>query len=313
MKEKEKGDLETKEPEQLALYKEIVDHSHAEIREVRSEYKRLNLLIAILIAIGMWFTYKSARDFKEETRNNINELKTQVTKRVDVELGTEGIRRLIKHRVSIRIDEVADSLIREQVRDHIDPLIKDANTKLSLLQDELEKVRDRALLTELADRAIAESSRNAFDKLEDISENSEEGSPLRMASDAECLRVMSFWAKMQKEPENKPLKKSDGTEIPSSEFTTKELIAMLLKDDRWDVRRQAANWLAKREEVDVCDALVECLKTEKDIEVVHNALSSFKGLTRQDFGLLQYQKAIDWWEENRDSVRDQLQKSNENE
>ena len=105
----------------LEHYKGISDHAKSEILWVRSAYKWAVALAAIVAVVGIYFTYKSSSDFKEEANKEIdrrlnflelrmkyelekqvNELGKTVENRVDQEFKTENIKALVESKARIR-------------------------------------------------------------------------------------------------------------------------------------------------------------------------------------------------------------------
>lgn len=297
---------ENKDSNRLNLYKEIVDRAHREIEQVRSVYKWLASLIAIIMVFGIYYTFRSASEFKEEIRKDIKELKIEVTKRVDRELASDSIQALINNRVKTHIDKNAKSIIENQIKISVNPIFEEADAKLKEISKRFENMKIRQSITQLADKAIVESSREAFDEILKVSEKNEEGTPLRLAADAEKFRVFNFWSTMRKEKGNIPLKKPDGTTAKESDYTTEELIEFL-NDDKWDARMQAAEYLAKRKEEKSIKALIDSIKTEKDIVVLKEELRAFSKITEKEFTIVNYKKAIKYYNENKEKI---LQKVN---
>ena len=137
----------------------LADFAKSEISWVRTAYKFgisfVGTVVTVGVGLGIWFTYKSASDFKSETRQDIDRekqelherlstyksevtselskdvegVRKQVEARVNQEFEREHISRLVESNAQVRIDQIADKLIREQVAKQITPL-KDELTQL---------------------------------------------------------------------------------------------------------------------------------------------------------------------------------------
>lgn len=162
----------------IQQYQDIVEFAHKEIEEVHSTYKRLGLLIAILIGVGTFFTYRSVTEFRQEIREDlkgfkqdIKDLKQEVETRVEKELGTEPIQNLIQSKVSERVDKVADAIIEKQIMEKVEPKIKDANSKLIVIDNKLKEAEQtrKELLAKseftLTVIAAQNDNRQEFEKL----------------------------------------------------------------------------------------------------------------------------------------------------
>jgi hypothetical protein len=290
----------------LQPYLEITDYARREIVGVRTVYMFLAPILGVIIAVGIWFTYKSAKDFKDEMRGDIQLLKKEVETRVDIELGKDAIQDLIKKRVTIRVDEVAKDNIDIQISAKVSPKIIEAEEKLQKLDKEMAKVKLRNHITELGDKSISNASRDAFEELDQIYNEAEYNSPEFYAADAEMIRVVLMWSSLRRTTDIPGTDHYDDSGINYEMLTTKELINHL-SDQRWQVRRECAMSLRNKKEVDVVKALVKILKNEQDLEILVIALNSFRNITGMpNPGLLEYNKALEWWQKNENEVTKKL-------
>lgn len=126
----------------------ILDRAHDEITWVRSAYKFAVSFIAVLIAIGLYFSHKSIQDMKTELReegkqsakqlavemqlisrslqqdfkDEADQVRKKVSARLDKEFEREEITTLVIQKTQERIDSVANHLIETQVSNQINPL-----------------------------------------------------------------------------------------------------------------------------------------------------------------------------------------------
>ena len=286
---------------------DIVEYTRKEIEGARSVYKWLASILGLIIVTGIWFTYKSAKDFKDEIRADTKLLKQEVETRVGRELGTEAIQLLIKEKVTARVDKVAESIIATQIDKRINPKIAEAEKKLITLGKEIAKIKYRNHMTELADKSISEASRLALDELWRMVDEAKDGSAEKHVAKAEALRVIMFWNNSERMTNVPGSEYFDDSGINYNKLTTKELINLLLTDKRWQVRRKCARLLNNRKEVDVAVALVKTLENDSDLGVVKMALTSFSHVTRMpDLGILEYDETIEWWQKNKIEVIQKL-------
>ncbi len=183
----------------LKKYQDIVEHARNEIEGVRAIYKWLASILGLIIVVGMWFTYKSVKDFRNEMSSNIKEhkedlkvLKKEVETRVNKELGKKAIQNLIKEKVTDHVDKVAEAIIIKQIENKINPKITEAERKLLTLNQEISKIKRRNHITELGDKAISDGDRFALDELNKIQDEAETGSPEQRAAEAERGRIIIF-------------------------------------------------------------------------------------------------------------------------
>jgi hypothetical protein len=297
-------------------YKDIVDHAHDEIQGVRSVYMWLASILGLILIGGMWFTYQSASDFRNEMRNNIKEhkediksLKQEVEARGDRELGTEAIQTIINERVTTRVDSVAEGIITKQIENQISPIIIEAENKLAIIDEEIRKIKLRNHMTELADKVISDASRFAYDELNKIADEYKKDSQEYFAAAAEVTRVRVTWHNLHRIINDSGTESYDDSGIDYYKLTTKQLIDYLLSDKRWQVRRESAKLLYNSRDADVAIALVKILKEDPDIEVVKEALRSFRNISSMpDRSILSYDRAIEWWDDNKENVIKKLKK-----
>lgn len=300
----------------LKKYQDIVEYAQKEIRGVRSIYQWLASILGLIIVVGIFFTYKSVKDFRNEMRSNIKEhkedlkvLKKEVETRVNKELGKKAIQDLIKEKVTGRVDEVAETIIVKQIENKINPKIIEAEKKLLTLDQEITKVKRRNHITELGDKAISDADRFALDELGKIQDEAETGSPEQMAAIAERGRIVIFWSSARRLTDIPGTDYYDNSGIKYASLSTKKLINLLLSDKRWQVRRECAWLLNNKKEVDVAIALAKALKSDSDIGVVQMALQSFRNVTDMpSHGLLEYDSALEWWGKNKDEIIKKLKK-----
>ena len=142
----------------------VVDRAREEIAWVRSAYKFAVSIIAILIAIGLYFSHKSIQDLKSELRadgdriqnqlkteaslqartlekdleEEVDRIRSQVTKRIEDEFKQENISSLVEEQAQVRIDAIADKIIETQINARITPLKEDLTFLISQTSSELD-------------------------------------------------------------------------------------------------------------------------------------------------------------------------------
>lgn len=166
---------------------------------------------------------------------------------------------------------------------------------------ELELLGKRNELTMLADDAIANGTRAAFDRLEAKSEDASADQRLRNGAAAEILRVKDFYASHGTRFGSYALPVA--TLYPSlrtkaeAELETPQLISLLGNQERsWKVRTRAAFLLASRRELAVCEALVQAAKTDPNLDVVKECVATFEENTGyRAKGLFEIEELESWW------------------
>jgi Mg2+ and Co2+ transporter CorA len=149
--------------------REISGHSREEIKWVQSAYKwlasTLGGSLAIVLAAGIYFSYNSAHEFKadlmRESTNEINSFKLQLMEetrtlvesnrlvlisRINEEFESSNIVALVREQAKVRIDEIADTLIKRDITNQISPILTSlrdqVGTALQQASDRLMRAND---------------------------------------------------------------------------------------------------------------------------------------------------------------------------
>jgi hypothetical protein len=135
-------------PDKNDLFQQIVNFSHEEVTWVRSVYKFAVSTVAVVVIVGLYFSYASIQDLKSDLRKEGNQIQKQlssetaflgrklqqdlrvevskvqqdVAKRIDDEFKTEEITELIHTKAVERVDAVADELIKVEIEKRVTPL-----------------------------------------------------------------------------------------------------------------------------------------------------------------------------------------------
>ncbi len=180
----------------------LTDHAHKEISWVRSAYKFVVVIIGALIAIGIYFSYKSASEFKADLRDeglrvqarqksefellgqklrqdlqsDVNDLRKEVTKRIDSEFATKEISALVQDKAKERIDTIADTLIQKNITNQIAPIRNEFVDLLSKskadIQDRVEKLDENSKQTQKTGDELQVTLAEARSLLEKLDEQS---------------------------------------------------------------------------------------------------------------------------------------------
>lgn len=172
-------------------YERIVDWAHKQIDWVRSAFAWVSTLVAVLIAVGMWFSYTSIRDYRADAQQAALEISTsaqrtaetaeqrqesalkvaelelrarldeefatlsnQVEERIDDQFAADNIRALVEQRAQQRIDQVADVIISDKLESRVSPKMVEAEQGVEKLREQVASVRREAQeARQLADEA----------------------------------------------------------------------------------------------------------------------------------------------------------------
>ncbi len=165
-------------------------------------------------------------------------------------------------------------------------------------------VEQRYQLTELADEAISTSNRASYDKLTGFLDSSQEEA-LRNAARSEVLRVQQIYAtgsRLSAAP--LPVKELSPAAASESDIPLTILIAYIQNPETlWDRRARAAYVLEGSTNLEANDALLRVAKTDSNLDVVKQAMISFKRNTGYPGGdFFDAERASEWWANHRDEV-----------
>ena len=163
-------------------------------------------------------------------------------------------------------------------KSYIDDIKTKYKTDYNTLKKEISELETRNHILSLGDQAIYKASRSA---LEDLLKLITEPSNPNLLNTvlAEISRVKLFWLNATTiSGKTLKVKMQDGTLKNESDLTTDELIKLLLEED-YSSRAKSAQLLRNRKEKHVPEALMQCIKKDQHLEVVRDAVDSFKLIT----------------------------------
>jgi hypothetical protein len=178
----------------------------------------------------------------------------------------------------------------------------------SEVRSQVEVLRKRNRLTDLADRAIVLGERNAYEHLRSALSESEYQA-LGLAVRTELAKVEHFYRFGTR---------LDGYVIPvvelfpgrgfsgEEDLATEDIIGLLLSPDKvpWKVRGRAAWMLGRQRPIEVTEALATAIRTEPNLDVLKECVFTFEENTGYraeevfDTGPL-----LAWWEAHRDEFK----------
>lgn len=141
----------------------ITEHAHKEISWVHSAYKFIAGAVTLIIAVGIFFTFKSSSELKDELlregqraqasqkadfdslgrklhqdlQRDVDELRKEVAKRLDAEFDSKQISDLVRDKAKERIDAIADVLIQKAITNQITPIRNEFLDQLTKSKEEI--------------------------------------------------------------------------------------------------------------------------------------------------------------------------------
>jgi hypothetical protein len=138
---------------------------------------------------------------------------------------------------------------------------------------------------------------------------------VHMAANAEIARIKKFWIDITGVKGRMLSNVGDSGIgiIPAGQSQTNDeslktnVIIGGLTNDNWMIRCLAAQGLGKRKELGVPEALLKCALSDKNLEVVRDALASFSSVTEfVNADILGWDRAQVWWSEHANEVNAKL-------
>jgi hypothetical protein len=323
-------------------YRRLVQDAHSEIEWVRKAYKFAAGLVAIVVVVGIAFTYASWRDFKTDARQDIDNYKERLFKdleqyvnervaalggkveaRIEDEFKTENVHALVEEEAKDRVDAIAEPLIRQHTADSIRPTIENAQSQIALLQEEvanakrtIQDMRGQAQFMETVIAAQTDDA-EAFDQLKKWADDA--SYPRREEAERAWVMVMG-WHRNHWALQGPPIPWGEGVE-PSS-LTLDDFKAMY-RSASADVRVSLVHHVWDRKDFSKYQRmafLAHVLRSHRSLYVREIAGGRFIFGTggggtagRETLGEdgkevvspLEVDKILRWWEKNKERLKGQ--------
>jgi len=309
-------------------FRDIVDHTHNQISYVRTAYKWLISLVAILIIVGFYFTYKSAYDFRNEIkqdgkdiqtelRSQISSLETKLTNsmndkvsslnrsvesKIDEEFKKENIEELIIQQSQLRVDEIAKPYISKTIKNQIDPQIEDTQKEIVKLKNDIElNIKRLEEINELTITILSAQNddRPSFDKLYKWANNNKY--EFRQLAEDTWLQVMDTHSQPFY---NTGFHYDWPKNLDPSKLTLVQLIDIYKRSNKIE-QVPILEYINKRSDIPKSEKMsffIEVLKTNKSLRVVEYAGRYFTDLAGIKIKPLAIDYLIKWWDENQSTI-----------
>lgn len=330
MADKLNGTSEAADQRLLEVYKEISQHAKSEVSWVRSAYALAATLAAFVGSVGIFFTYKSSSDFRNETRQEIerqeqqmiNRLTTSslrmqenlnqqvlklghvVESRVEEEFKQENIKALVEQKARARIDQIADPLITKHISENIMPHIKTAENQLQQINTELKDARDTiadlSANSEFTTTVITAQNddRISFDKLKSWADDPT--FPRRKDALQAWIKVLDDHASPFTSSYSVPWKEG----FDPSELSLVELKAQFILAPTF-IKLGLLEYIWNRKDFrkgEKMQFLADVIWKEKSLKVVETAGRFFTTESKQKIKPLAVEQLMDWWNKNKDQI-----------
>lgn len=272
----------------------------------------LTLISLLSLVFGLYKAYIGGIKLFENilVENVSREFQTPKIKDTIEDVAKSQANAILKNQVNPEVEKFKSQTGAKvnQFEDFLAKLKQQYEKEYKVLSEEIAKLKQRNDIAQLGDRATSDASRDSFEKLEEI-RNKAENADMKAAAHAEIARIKSFWSAVTRVRLGLTLDKF-GEKKKQSDYTTHELIEMLLTNNDFRARVLVARELAIRKEKRVPQALLKCMETDRDLEVAKNALESYGRLTGFEINdVFDFNRAQIWWNEHSKEVDSKLMTS----
>lgn len=250
----------------------------------------------------------------------------QVTTKSSEHISNSIKNKFAEPQITQTLNDVADNQAKEIIESKLNPAIEEAtltvnkkinsfeiglqqfrdkyDTELARLSKEVEYLKNRNMVLQLSDKAIAEADAESFDKLENIYETTMD-EDLKLVALSEIYRVkLSFINTTRiRGVEITYTDNRTGKVLKDKEIPTEVLIGDLNNNPDWRIRARATDLLKSRKEKQVPETLLNAIQNDKNLEVRAKAIKSFERVTGfKSMDVIKYSPAKNWWDSNKDNV-----------
>lgn len=300
---------EQKENETIDLFEKILSRSEKEVERVYKYYRLAASLVGLIIAVGIYVSYASISDFKDEIRKDVSDFKSSlkqqtkiftdslnldtnnkvalvqkaIVSKIDEEFDKEKISDLVEIKASDRVDKVADRLIKGQIDERVDKKIKLSEVELGKL---IEKTQ-----YQLLELKALNDDRLAFDSLLVISGSK---SPYAVEARASVENIMTEYENL-----SYGLSASGGDEYLKQDINEiRKASKKLGVSERIGIIWYIWN-LANIKIKDRLEFFVDLVRLDRSLKVVSAASEKIIALKKLPFRKLDITKILNWWEKEK--------------
>jgi len=205
--------------------------------------------------------------------------------------------------VSLQSDDAKKMVVDLEI--FLDSSKHDFQNKYYSLSNETNKRKKRNVISALGDDAITNGSRVSFEKLMEMANNSSDLIS-STAAESEKLRVYSFYNSLYVTCTLEDTL-SNGNIKREEDYSTSELIDILLNDKNWLNRVASARLLELIRTPDVLTALRQAIKSDEHLEVVRAAIGSFGFITGfREKNLFGFKEIDKYWQSHSEEILNNL-------
>ncbi|MGE5197381.1 MAG: HEAT repeat domain-containing protein [Deltaproteobacteria bacterium] len=284
----------------LSGYKQGID---AEVnRKVRDQIRKYIAALCVLCLGGIALIYLSSQSLTGSIVSaKLNQqLQQPQIKQTLIGAAQENIKKEILPEIEVAKESAAKEFT--EFKSYLENEKAQLGQEYATLATQVEVLKTRNRLAQLANVAISEGSRQALQELEDIAGDPNKADLAEVAN-AEVMRVKAFFATTSRLKEQTvKYNNSEGIVIVDDKIPTATLISDLRDNPDWRVRAKFAELLAIRNEEGVAQALLEAAASDENLYVMKAALEAFATVTGfKSSDIFDYKSAREWWDKNKNT------------
>ena len=293
-----------KSQDYLTVYKARID---GEVdRKVLARIKAYIGVFSIVFLGALLLVYAASQSLTEKI----------VTDKLAQEFQQPGVRQAVSEQAKAQTQEVIARAIHPEITQArknaqqefstFKAYLDDSKSKLGQEYDtlaaEINMLKSRNRLAALANKAIADGDRRAFEELQNAGHDPAKLDLSEVAA-AEILRVKAFYATTARlKDQSVTYANPGGMVIVDDKISTATLLEDLAHNADWRVRAKFALFLANRSEPGVAEALLSAAGQDKNLNVVKACLETFSVLTGYKMhDVFDYAAAQEWWQSHKQS------------
>lgn len=168
----------------------------------------------------------------------------------------------------------------------------------------LERIEEKNRIFSLADQALVEGSRSAYEELhKSLGKNHDEST--RIAIISQILKIKAFYLTGNRFRNIEiTVPGANKKDLKNEEIPQNELIKLLQNNEQWPARAKAVELLGNYKTPESAQALMSVIKEDSQLDVVRSAIQSFQKITGFQSGdTFPIDEVQSWWQKNKTTIR----------
>lgn len=333
----------------LKFVKEVSGYTEREISRISMMYKLAAGCLTVIVAVGIYFTFKDSSEFRKYTREEIaaqkasikdeiareeakmrerqeslftqlqiqlssqvKNLGNEVEQRVDEEFKSDKINKLVHDKAQSRIDTIADPIIASKVSTKLQPTIDQVNNNVKQIQDDIVSTRSNINKLQVDSEflnVIATAQSDDKQSFDKLKRWGED--PTFYRSNDAYQAYLNIIDNFDSVPEeNNRIRWEDNFNPSKTSFDA--LKKMYLEINFAEQRAGLLQYIWNRKDFSKkqkMGLMIVAMKNDKSLKVVCKASRLFQNEAMKNIKCLYTHLPIDWWDKNKETVSDKVENS----